>query len=866
MDEEYCASVARRMVEANREFGVEEAIGIAIESVASKWDTISHLFIPSEKRLYHSDALAKLGGPRWSGNSDTERATRARAEMMNLLGPFSSRAQDAEVERLKLHRILEELFRLSQERVGRAGLVYTSSSVASGLISAVCGDGPRLLDPTCGFGGSLLMASGGGREKVLGFDINARSIAYSRLRFDLAGVDAEFRVADWLEFGNDADWSADDSEWDSICFEPPFSMRLNSDEEGISRYGVHSNFADMIWLRKSASLLSARGRAAILLPIQTLESKKYEWDRLDLLNDDLIEAIISLPRGAVPGSQAESVVWLLRAAHDPRKTDQVLLVNAAGAADSARIDANSAMDSLIDAVLRWCDNAEAPTESDWAAGVVSYEELKAKGTFLPRVHLGLPPGSTEVRPALPGRGLTQVRLANFKSFADTATVDIKPLTLIFGRNSAGKSSVIQSLLGLRESMLSDRLVMKSSVHDFGTYSGIVHRHDVLRDINIGVSYWPSADIDSELGVPFPGEQRSVDFTFSPDAEQIARLVNLKVLLDSAHVDLRRESIDEHVFALNSDQLLALGGALSGTEAWFPSRRSAVRRTDLVRRVLDAASLEKVRIASRGNAPDARILDDIERFQPTAVAGPSTRRLIEEALEVPTAVYHEIVGLLTKSVYLGPLRTPPQRVSLKTGREGGADLAFFLVDNLSERKEIAGWLQRIGIDYELDAVRIDAGELSRGLGEIAAIVLRDEKTGISVSTSDVGFGISQVLPVVAELSSRSDSLIMIEQPEIHLHPALQSELADLLIASADDSGRRNTVIAETHSEHIMLRVQRRIREGQLAASSVNVVYVDKSADGQAQVTQLRLDDAGEFIDEWPKGFFTERFDEIFSGVL
>jgi hypothetical protein len=224
---------------------------------------------------------------------------------------------------------------------------------------------------------------------------------------------------------------------------------------------------------------------------------------------------------------------------------------------------------------------------------------------------------------------------------------------------------------------------------------------------------------------------------------------------------------------------------------------------------------------------------------------------------------EIQGLLSGVAYLGPLRRAPERLSIRLTAEGGLDVPFFLLDNTSERQEVSDRLQQLGVPYDLDVVTVsDPAERSL-FGDIAAVVLTDRRTGTRLSPADVGFGISQVLPIVTELSARTDSLILIEQPEIHLHPAMQADLADLLIESVDATGRANQVIAETHSESMMLRIQRRVREGSISADDIAVLYVDQDGSGTALVHRLRLDDEGDFLDSWPHGFFAERFDDVFG---
>jgi hypothetical protein len=147
----------------------------------------------------------------------------------------------------------------------------------------------------------------------------------------------------------------------------------------------------------------------------------------------------------------------------------------------------------------------------------------------------------------------------------------------------------------------------------------------------------------------------------------------------------------------------------------------------------------------------------------------------------------------------------------------------------------------------------------------------------LALQDVGFGISQFLPVLIHSFASKNQLIAIEQPEIHIHPRLQAELGDVFIESALGANK-NTFLLETHSEHMILRILRRIREtteGEMEGwpealrnacpngirpEDVAVLYVKPGKDG-AQVETLRINELGEFVDEWPGGFFDERIREI-----
>jgi predicted ATPase len=133
----------------------------------------------------------------------------------------------------------------------------------------------------------------------------------------------------------------------------------------------------------------------------------------------------------------------------------------------------------------------------------------------------------------------------------------------------------------------------------------------------------------------------------------------------------------------------------------------------------------------------------------------------------------------------------------------------------------------------------------------------------------------MVPVVVAALRQRSGILAIEQPELHIHPAIQVGLGDLFIRAVrpdpDLLFATNTLLIETHSEHIMLRLLRRIRETSegnlppgisgLNPDDLSVVYVESNEEG-VQFQQLRIDQTGEFLDRWPRGFFEERAEELF----
>lgn len=279
--------------------------------------------------------------------------------------------------------------------------------------------------------------------------------------------------------------------------------------------------------------------------------------------------------------------------------------------------------------------------------------------------------------------------------------------------------------------------------------------------------------------------------------------------------------------------------------------------------------------------------------------------------IPKLVKEQLEGLK----YIGPIRDippryqqPPTPVGLSTWSNGLAAWDA-LESDPSLAKEVSMWLgdqDRLDAEYRLEVVdsfetaphliRQKIREIEEDPGRSVddffndgsdswayalhgrkrrQVFLRDAG-GKLFHPKDVGIGYSQLVPVITAAlmpspMSTGPRLILTEQPELHIHPRLQAQLGDLLIESALNPEQPRCLILETHSEHMVLRLLRRIREtaeGELPAgihqikpSDLGVYYIQRSG-GCASIQRLRVDEEGEFIDRWPNGFFDERMKELF----
>jgi uncharacterized membrane protein YgcG len=174
------------------------------------------------------------------------------------------------------------------------------------------------------------------------------------------------------------------------------------------------------------------------------------------------------------------------------------------------------------------------------------------------------------------------------------------------------------------------------------------------------------------------------------------------------------------------------------------------------------------------------------------------------------------------------------------------------------------------DVDEEVKRFKATLQKADIDRFTELVLMDRRRSTVVSHRDVGIGVSQVLPVLVNAYGLKEQLIAIEQPEIHLHPALQAELGDVFIESALGE-RRNTLLLETHSEHVLLRVMRRMRETAeqrlpdgcrpVRPDQVMVLFVEPDG-ARSIIREMPLNERGELVKAWPGGFFEEGLREVF----
>ena len=401
--------------------------------------------------------------------------------------------------------------------------------------------------------------------------------------------------------------------------------------------------------------------------------------------------------------------------------------------------------------------------------------------------------------------ITELTAQNFKSWQDTGALQFAPLTGLFGANSSGKTSILQVLLMLKQTVerppdWNEPLYFgnEESLVNLGNFGTVIHKHKQDLSLNISVS-WKSSTV--------------------VDINKYIRFYNLNVeTLSSSQGD--RDRSEEISFSTN---------------------------------------------IARGVVNNSYYATDLYRFdvqQPDLFRCYGFRTARNQIMEISSRFEGDFENLFSRILYLGPLREHPRpRYTWDgdhpkgIGQDGKKAISALLsgrVRHFSIDEQILSWLQRLELIHSYDLRPLS------DTGRDYEFLVKQYKGGPEVRLTDVGFGVSQVLPVlILCYYAPEGSILILEQPEAHLHPKVQTELADVLIDTVKN--RNLQIILESHSEYLLSRLQRRIAEKEIAATDT-ALYFCEIKDGTSEIEQLNVDEYGN-IRNWPQDFFGDVTGEL-----
>lgn len=442
--------------------------------------------------------------------------------------------------------------------------------------------------------------------------------------------------------------------------------------------------------------------------------------------------------------------------------------------------------------------------------------------------------------------LSKIRIENFKSW-QSLDMKLAPITALFGSNSSGKSSIIQFLLMLKQTKDSTNTQASvefggnNSLAELGSYKDAVYKHDTSLNMS-----W--------------------DLTWT--ADPAIRFVNLAGKTRTRFL-ARKVKISLEIAALKRQVSIERMRYTAGSASFSIEKRSGKSGYQL--QSSDEERMKFVRSMGRPwDLPEPTkcysFPDQVQTyFQNTYFLG---------------FLENSYVNQMDQILHLGPLRDDPRRQYTSAGsspsdvgRRGERTIEAILAatevnvrrniryrsPKKSFQEMIAWWLKQLGLiaDFRVEEVGTESG--------LFRVFVKKSESSVETLITDVGFGVSQIIPVITLLYyAKEGSTVLIEQPEIHLHPSVQAGLADLFIAAA--KGRNLQIIVESHSEHFLNRLLRRVAEEKTPYGNINVddvaLYFCENEDGRSKITPLELNLFGG-ITNWPQDFFGDQFEDIIA---
>jgi predicted ATPase len=550
--------------------------------------------------------------------------------------------------------------------------------------------------------------------------------------------------------------------------------------------------------------------------------------------------------------------------------------------------------------------------------------------------------------------LTKLTLTNFRSFNKPQEIEFAPLTLLFGPNSVGKSTVIMALFYLQQiidkGQANPTRIEALKSKQLGGFLSLVHGKDLSKDITIKIEL----DKLGTIGKSYLTESTELAEAIKDDDDislndqvflmpsvvensnklELEFTISWSVKLNSAKVKFFRVWSDDVFLAELSSDLNQDSASISRLNFKHPVLRPE-NQTEWLNFVessdypVSADSLEpefdeqnfvvekqgcnslfqffleeKSETVFRPKSFDELDDEQQDEFHPLdefsimpvsvncrKVGLPKLNEIMDIAgiykpdiglnaeylnyaqmqsvfSEIFVSPLDNLLGILQSSANIGPLRTVPDpnfitksETEQKDWYDGRAAWDLLAADRSELSTNVSDWLSRLGTDCRV----CHADDITSASLSTKDPFLYDENSNLAVWPSELGVGISQVIPLVVAANTVKKGIVAIEQPELHIHPRIQTELGDLL---TQVNSKANFLI-ETHSEHLILRLRKRIRQTTdnelpegfkpVKYDDISIVYFEPSSEGVI-ARRIKLDEDGEFTSKWPQGFFSERREE------
>jgi hypothetical protein len=426
--------------------------------------------------------------------------------------------------------------------------------------------------------------------------------------------------------------------------------------------------------------------------------------------------------------------------------------------------------------------------------------------------------------------ITAITVQGYKSLQHEERISIAPLTLLAGTNSSGKSSIMQPLLLMKQTLeasydpgallLNGPNLKFTSAEQLFTHTA--GKKNVLKQFKVGLEI---------------NERERITCTFQKPPRKAIELP----LMEYCNSD------SQYVFTPEMDHEQIMAILPKPIKKFFES-------------IINATNEDETHNSEGLQPSKDRLHLVIARsrcFLEILLASPRKQAILGVPYSHPAQSFENYIQRI---IHVPGLRGNPER-TYKTTAIGGefpgtfenyvaSIVNYWRSSDSKKMRSLEASLQKLGLTSKLDARQINDTQVELLVGRLPCGNSPTSKKQDMVSIADVGFGVSQTLPIlVALLAASPEQLVYIEQPEIHLHPRAQVAMAEILLEAID---RGVQVVVETHSELLLLGIQSLVAEGKLASDKVKLHWFTREDTGATKITSADLDETGAFGD-WPEDF-------------
>lgn len=521
----------------------------------------------------------------------------------------------------------------------------------------------------------------------------------------------------------------------------------------------------------------------------------------------------------------------------------------------------------------------------------------------------------------------QIRIKNFRSFKDTGFIDIKPITILIGKNSAGKSSFIRTLPMLKQSVeekTRSPILLYGNYVDFGSYK------DIKPHFNNNELYELNFILDKEIFNEINRNRRFKNYTFGyirpynresffqiqfnikfeEDKKNVLHVKNISLILLDNEIQISLNYLKKQLeeITINEQVIINEDTNIKFTDRGdfvFDFYQADAKHEDRMSRRFSLESLlhnlilDEISKYVHGRTEDEtkwkiiegiQISDDTSMLEQMTKKSPSTwyanvSKWTKECNQFKTMknliIVHEVINSYLNAInnymkylflninYIAPLRATAERyyriqhLAVNEVDPNGKNLPFFL-DSLTDtqNEDFKNWTSE-NFNFKVD--------ISKTEGHYSIKIIHEDK--YETNLSDMGFGYSQILPILTQLWFSSskysrlnnrlpyhryiEKIIVIEQPELHLHPEFQAKFTDVItkiIKNAERNRIKLKLLIETHSDVIINRLGDLILDNEINAEDINIVIFNKETENTPTNIEFANYDSDGNLLNWPLGFF------------